>query len=56
MPDSTDRPKIRGRERQALVQALRAGVVPRAGLHHIQVGRSAELKPKAVILTPSFPG
>lgn len=43
MPDSTDRPKIRGRERQALVQALRAGVVPRAGLHHIQVGRSAEL-------------
>lgn len=43
MPDPTDRPIIRGRERQALVQALRAGVVPRSGLHHIQVGRSAEL-------------
>lgn len=43
MPDSPERPKIRGRERQALIQALRAGVVPRTGLHHIQVGRSAEL-------------
>ena len=43
MPDSPERPKIRGRERQSLIQALRAGVVPRAGLHHIQVGRSAEL-------------
>ncbi len=43
MADSSDRPALRGRERQALVQALRAGVVPRAGLHHIQVGRSAEL-------------
>lgn len=43
MPESTDRPKIRARERRALLQALRAGVVPRLGLHHIQVGRSAEL-------------
>ncbi len=38
-----DRPKIRPRERNALVQALRAGVVPRSGLQHIQVGRSKEL-------------
>lgn len=40
---STERPKLRARERRAIVQALRAGVVPRAGLHHIQVGRSREL-------------
>ena len=43
MPDPAARLTIRRRERRALIQALRAGVVPRAGLHHVQVGRSAEL-------------
>ena len=36
-------PKIRTRERDTIVQALAAGVVPRIGLQHIQVGRAAEL-------------
>jgi hypothetical protein len=35
---------IRGRDRDALLQALRAGVVPRTGQQLIQVGRSEELK------------
>lgn len=30
---------IRGRDRDALIQALRAGVVPRVGQHLVQVGR-----------------
>jgi len=34
---------IRTRDRDALLQALRAGVVPRIGQHLIQVGRSREL-------------
>ena len=34
--------KIRGRERDTIIQALRAGVVPRVGLRHIQVGRARE--------------
>lgn len=34
---------IRPRERDAVIQALRAGVVPRIGLQHIQVGRSGEV-------------
>lgn len=34
---------ILSRERTTIIQALRAGVVPRAGLHHIQVGRSEEI-------------
>jgi len=34
------RPKVR----DAVLQSLRAGVVPRAGLHHIQVGRAEEVK------------
>lgn len=34
---------IKPRERDTVVQALAAGVVPRVGLHHIQVGRSAEV-------------
>ena len=34
---------IRPRERSAVIESLRAGVVPRAGLHHIQVGRVAEV-------------
>lgn len=35
--------RIRPRDRDAIVQSLRAGVVPRSGLQHIQVGRSAEI-------------
>lgn len=34
---------IRQRDRDTLIQALRAGVVPRVGQHHIQVGRIKEL-------------
>ena len=35
--------RIKDRERQAILSSLRAGVVPRVGLHHIQVGRKAEI-------------
>jgi ABC-type taurine transport system ATPase subunit len=35
---------IRPRERDTLIQALRAGVVPRAGQHLIQVGRLKEIE------------
>ena len=35
---------IKRRERDAIVQALRAGVVPKLGLRHIQVGRVREIK------------
>ena len=35
---------IRPRERDAIVQALRAGVVPKLGLRHIQVGRAREIE------------
>ena len=34
---------IRPRERQAITQALRAGVVPRTGLQYLQVGRNREI-------------
>ncbi len=34
---------IKRRERDTIVQALRAGVVPRLGLQHIQVGRAREI-------------
>ena len=34
---------LRPRERDALIQSLRAGVTPRLGARHIQVGRDAEL-------------
>jgi hypothetical protein len=37
-------PTIRPRERDAIIQSLRAGVVPRAGQQHIQVGRVDEVK------------
>ena len=37
MPDS-----IKPRERDAIIQSLRAGVVPRVGLRHLQVGRLDE--------------
>jgi hypothetical protein len=36
--------KIKPRERNALIQSLRAGVVPRTGQHLIQVGRSKEVE------------
>jgi hypothetical protein len=37
-------PPIRPRDRDAILQSLRAGVVPRTGLQHIQVGRAEEVK------------
>jgi hypothetical protein len=36
--------RIRPRERDAIVTSLRAGMVPRLGQQHIQVGRAAELR------------
>lgn len=36
-------PTIRQRERDAIIQSLRAGVVPRIGQQHIQVGRKNEV-------------
>ena len=35
--------RIRPRERDAIIQSLRAGVVPRVGQRHIQVGRADEV-------------
>ena len=35
---------IKPRERDLIIQALRAGVVPKQGLRHIQVGRSREIE------------
>lgn len=37
-------PTIRPRDRDTILTALRAGVVPRIGLHHIQVGRQREIE------------
>ena len=34
---------LRPKERDALIQSLRAGVTPRLGARHIQVGRDAEI-------------
>ncbi|HEY4002532.1 MAG TPA: ATP-binding protein [Candidatus Xenobia bacterium] len=39
-----DTPHIKPRERDALIQSLRAGVVPRVGHRLIQVGRARELE------------
>lgn len=36
--------EIRQKDRDAIIQSLRAGVVPRAGQHLIQVGRARELE------------
>jgi hypothetical protein len=36
--------RIPPRERDAVIQALRAGVVPRLGIRHIQVGRAREVE------------
>lgn len=35
---STEATSIKARERDAIIQALSAGVVPRTGLRYIQVG------------------
>jgi hypothetical protein len=37
-------PKVRKREREAIIKALQAGVVPRIGLQHLQVGRKREIE------------
>lgn len=42
--DTPARERIKPKERDGLVQALRAGVVPRTGIQHIQVGRVGEVK------------
>lgn len=36
--------KIRAKERDAIIQSLKAGVTPKVGIQHIQVGRINELK------------
>ena len=43
MPEQNLR-KLRPRERDAIIQSLRAGVTPRTGLQHIQVGRIREVE------------
>jgi hypothetical protein len=40
----TDLPTIKPKERDGVLQALRAGVVPRIGLQHIAVGRAGEIE------------
>jgi hypothetical protein len=39
------------RERDAAVQALRAGVVPRLGIRHVQVGRAREVEETVLDMT-----
>lgn len=41
---SDSAPSLRPRERDAIIQSLRAGVTPRTGLQHIQVGRVREVE------------
>lgn len=41
---TTKPPAIRPRDRDTIISALRAGVVPRLGLQHIQVGRQREIE------------
>lgn len=44
-PDTPiDETTIRPKDRDAIVQSLQAGLVPRRGLQHIQVGRAQEVK------------
>lgn len=40
----TNASPIKRRERDAILQSLQAGLVPRQGLHHIQVGRKREVE------------
>jgi hypothetical protein len=42
MPDA--KTPIRPREREAVLRALRAGVVPHTGIQHVQVGRKREVE------------
>lgn len=42
--------RLRARERDAIINSLRAGVVPRAGFQHVQVGRAGEVKALAADL------
>lgn len=44
MTDASSGSRLRPRERDAILQSLRAGVVPRSGQQHIQVGRAQEVK------------
>ncbi|MCP3105492.1 ATP-binding protein [Myxococcus sp. K15C18031901] len=44
MTADTARERIRPKERDAIVQSLRAGIVPRVGLRHLQVGRGEEVR------------
>ena len=44
MSDGGDRAAVKPRERDSIIQALRAGVVPRVGLRHVQVGRAREVE------------
>lgn len=43
MPND-NKQRLRPRERDAIIQSLRAGVTPRKGLQHIQVGRVREVE------------
>ena len=36
--------RLRSRERASIIQSLKAGVTPRIGIQHIQVGRAQEIK------------
>lgn len=36
--------KIKSKEKNAIIESLKAGIVPRIGLQHIQVGRADEIK------------
>ncbi|MCK5070911.1 MAG: ATP-binding protein [Desulfocapsa sp.] len=42
--NSSGTKKLRPRERDAIIQSLRAGVTPRTGIQHIQVGRVREVE------------
>lgn len=46
MSDATasESARLRPRDRDAILQSLRAGVVPRVGQQHVQVGRAAEVR------------
>ena len=41
---TTKRPRIKTKERDSIIQSLKAGVVPRTGIQHIQVGRAKEIE------------
>ena len=40
----TKRSRIKTKERDSIIQSLKAGVVPRTGIQHIQVGRAKEIE------------